>query len=111
MHKKHNGFKIYGKVISAGTRKGIANLLVEALDKDLLLDDRLDSDITDRDGNFEILYDREDFQELFFDRKPDIYLRVRKRDGSLLHTTEDKVRYEAGKTELFIIAIPGFLPG
>jgi hypothetical protein len=31
---------------------------------------------------------------------------VRSPDGKLICTTEDKVRYEAGKTEMFIIYIP-----
>jgi len=99
------GFKVCGKVIIKETGKGIPNIIVEALDKDLIFDDRLGSVITDKDGNFEILYDKEDFQELFFDFKPDIYLRVRKSDGTIIHKTNDKVRYEADKTEEFIIKI------
>lgn len=99
-------FKIYGKAIEKESKKGISNLIVEALDKDLCFDDRLGSVITDKDGNFEIKYDKEDFQELFFDKKPDIYLRIKSPDGKLICTTEDKVRYDVGKTKEFLIPIP-----
>lgn len=71
----------------------------------LFFDDRLGSVITGKDGEFEIVYDREHFQQLFFDRKPDIYLRIRKADGRVVHTTEDSVRYEAGRTEFFVVVI------
>jgi hypothetical protein len=106
MAEKKKGFKIYGRVIVKETGRGIPNVIVEALDKDLIYDDRLGSVITDKDGNFEILYDREDFQELFFDRKPDIYLRIRRAGGKAICTTEDKVRYKAGKIEAFYVNIP-----
>lgn len=105
MIKKEKGFKIHGTVMVRETGNGIPNVMVEALDKDLLFDDRLGSVVTDKDGNFEILYDKEDFQELFFDLKPDVYLRIRRPDGRIIYTTRDKVRYEAGRTEEFIVKI------
>ena len=104
--KKEKAFKIYGRVLEKESKKGIPGLTVEALDKDLCFDDRLGSVITDKEGNFEIIYAKEDFQELFFDQKPDIYLRIRRADGKIIHTTKDKVRYEAGRTEEFIVTIP-----
>ena len=99
------GFRIYGSVVSAKTGRGIPGLRVEAVDKDRIADDRLGAAFTDRGGRFEIRYDREDFQDLFFDRKPDIYLNVYDKEGKLLHTTRDKVRYEANRTEEFKIQI------
>lgn len=98
-------FKIYGKVIEKETGRGISNLRVKAVDKDLLFDDLLGAVTTDENGNFEIKYYKEDFQELFFDKKPDIYLKIENPEGEVIHTTEDKVRYEAGKTEAFNINI------
>jgi hypothetical protein len=111
MAENEKAFKIYGKVIVKESGQGIPNVIVEALDKDLIFDDRLGSVITDEDGVFQILYNMKDFKELFFDLKPDIYLRVRKSDGTIIHTTEEKVRYEAGKTEAFHISISKSLIG
>ncbi|ODS39357.1 MAG: hypothetical protein A7316_05830 [Candidatus Altiarchaeales archaeon WOR_SM1_86-2] len=87
------------------TGKGIPNLRVKAIDKDLFFDDILGTVATDKNGNFEIKYDKEDFRELFFDKKPDIYLKIKNPGGEVIHTTEDKVRYEAGRTEKFNIKI------
>ena len=98
-------FKIHGKVIEKETGKGVPNLTVKAIDRDLFFDDLLGAVTTDMNGNFEIKYDKEDFQELFFDKKPDIYLKVKNPKGEVIHSTEDKVRYEAGMTEEFIVKI------
>ncbi|MCK9593115.1 MAG: S8 family serine peptidase [Methanoregula sp.] len=102
---KPEGFRIIGKVVAKTTGKGIADLIVEALDKDLFLDDRLGSAVTDKNGQFEIRYSGKDFQDIFFDVKPDIYLRVKNKTGNVIHTTRDKVRYHAGRTEEFIIVL------
>ncbi len=106
MADKKKGFRIYGRAIVAESGKGIPSLIVEALDKDLKLDDNLGSVITDKTGNFEINYTKEDFQELWFDKKPDIYLRIRNGKGNLIYTTKDKIRYSANETEKFIIRLP-----
>ena len=84
-------------------KDGIAELRIEALDKDLFYDDRLGTAITDWDGSFDIRYSGEDFQDAYQDKEPDIYLRVKAPDGSIIITTEEKVRYRAGRTEEFII--------
>ena len=60
---------------------------------------------TDNSGNLEIKYDKEDFQELFFDKKPDTYLEIKNPEGEVIHSTEDKVRYGASETEEFNIKI------
>ena len=106
MRRKIQGFLISGTVVAKSTARPLPNLIVEALDRDLLIDDRLGSTTTDQEGYFELRYDQSDFQELFFDLRPDIYLRLRLRDGSLILTTEEKVRYEAGRTETFHIMVP-----
>jgi hypothetical protein len=104
--EKQKAFRIYGKVRELESKIGVPGLIVEALDKDLIFDDRLGSVTTDNDGNFEIMYDKEDFQEIFFDQRPDIYLRIKTPDGKLVSTTEDKVRYGANRTEEFVINLP-----
>ena len=75
------------------------------IDKDLFFDDLLGAVTTDKNGNFEIKYDKEDFQELFLDKKPDIYLKIKNQHGKVIHTTKDKIRYGAGRAEKFIIEI------
>ncbi len=102
---ENHGFWINGRVVSARTGRGLCGLKVYAVDKDLIWDDRLGEVLTNRDGRFKIGYDREDFQDLFFDHQPDIYLNVFDKKGELIHTTQNKVRYQAGKTEEFIIRI------
>ena len=98
-------FKIYGKVVEKETRKGIPNLTVKAIDKDLFFDDLLGAVTTDENGNFEIRYDKEDFQELFFDKKPDIYLKIKNPEGEVIHTTKDKVRCGAASIKEFTVKI------
>lgn len=98
-------FRIFGRVRGAQSKRGLPGLTVQALDKDLCVDDRLGTATTEAGGRFEIRYREADFRD-FFDRKPDIYLQIRGADGALLHTTEDAVRYEAGSTEKFLIEVP-----
>ena len=98
-------FKIYGKIMEKESKKGVAGLIVEAMDKDSRVDDSLGSVVTDKDGNFEIIYDKKDFKDHFLDKKPDIYLRFKDSMGNVIHTTKSKVRYRAGKTEKFNIKI------
>ncbi len=99
-------FKIWGRVLDKGTGKGLPNLIIAAFDKDLFKDDPLGTVITDKNGYFEIHYGTEDFRELIFDRRADIYLKVMDSRGNRLLTTKDWVRREARDSEGFIIKIP-----
>jgi hypothetical protein len=103
--KTKNCFRIHGQVSGAKSKGPLSGLIVQAFDKDLLFDDRLGTATTDAKGRFDIRYEESDFSD-FFERRPDIYLRVRDADGTLLLTTEDQVRYQADTTERFLIEIP-----
>jgi hypothetical protein len=99
-------FRIFGTVKEAESGIGLAGLFVKAYDKDLLFDDLLGSAYTKEGGRFEIVTEAEDFRD-FFERKPDIYLKILTPDASkLLHSTADAVRWEAGRIEHFDVRIP-----
>jgi Tc toxin complex TcA C-terminal TcB-binding domain/Neuraminidase-like domain/Salmonella virulence plasmid 28.1kDa A protein len=94
MAKKEESLKIVGRVIDRVTRNGVAGLRVEAWDKDLLCDDLVGSASTDSDGWFHITFERSYFQELFFDRRPDLFFRVF-RNNKMLCNTEDSILWNA----------------
>jgi hypothetical protein len=96
---------IFGKVVCKETGEGIPNLRVKAVDKDLFFDDLLGAVETDSDGNFKISYDKEDFQELFLDKRPDIFIKIKDVTGRIIYTSES-VRYNADESEEFKISIP-----
>jgi hypothetical protein len=98
-------FQITGQVVEEKSGQGLAGLIVKAYDKDLLYDDLLGYVETDQSGNFKITYEGRDFQELF-DRKPDIYLKIKSKDGQDIYSTERNVRFEAGQVESFNVEIP-----
>ncbi|CAN5882390.1 hypothetical protein BH18ACI4_BH18ACI4_00610 [soil metagenome] len=103
MAKKEKDIKILGRVIDRLTRNGVAGLRVEAWDKDLICADLVGSAIPDEQGAFQIELDASYFQELFLDRRPDLFFKVFA-DGSLIQSTEDSVLWnvEAGATEVII---------
>jgi hypothetical protein len=105
MKKNNDGFRIFGKVVEKESGLGLSGLMIKAIDKDLLFDDLLGTAITDDQGAFSILYEGKDFQELFFDQKPDIYLTIKNSAGNLIYSSVDKVRYNADTTEEFNIKI------
>jgi hypothetical protein len=98
-------FTISGQVLGAESQRGIPGLTVEAMDRDLIFDDRLGTVTTNEDGRFEIRYTEADFRD-FIEQRPDIYIRILAADGALLYTSEHATRCEAGKTETFNIELP-----
>ena len=77
------GLTISGTVRIEESRQGIADLMVEAYDADLFMDDLLGSAKTDTRGVYSIAcQDRDEFND-----RPDVYLLVKTADGQLLHST------------------------
>jgi hypothetical protein len=98
---KQKKYSIRGTVTNKATGKGIPNLVVEAWDKDLLIDDLLGSTKTDTSGTFILTFDESYYEELCFDRKPDIFFKVYYQ-GKLLARTEDSVLWNVQKRERVI---------
>ncbi|MFX1295983.1 MAG: hypothetical protein ACFFD2_14180 [Promethearchaeota archaeon] len=99
-------YTIFGKITNKETGNGIAGLRVQAWDKDKgYVDDYLGEIITGENGEFVIEYTEDAFDQFRIDEKPDIYLLVTNLNGAIIYSTEDKVRYEAGKDEIFNIQI------
>ena len=97
-------FIIKGIVRRRENGKGIEGVLVEAYDADLFFDDKLGSAATDAAGAFEIRYRASDFRDLF-EKRPDIYLQVRDRNGRQVHSTKQRIRFNGSRIEHFLIAV------
>lgn len=85
--------------------KPVPGLRVEAWDKDLFFDDFLAEAITDAEGRFMLTFPEERFRELFFDKRPDLYFKVRKGSqvsNEVIADTLDSVLWNvaSGVTEL-----------
>ncbi|MCK9593116.1 MAG: VWA domain-containing protein [Methanoregula sp.] len=101
-HKSDKGWLIVGSVTDDNGRP-LTDVMVEAKDKDIFFDDNLGTSQVDAKGKFEIHYWADDFTDLIFDKRPDVYLRVLTKDGKLLLTSP--VRYNAGRYEEFRLEI------
>lgn len=97
-------WSVKGEIIDERTNVGIKDLVVSLYDKDLIFDDALGTVKTNSDGSFELLYRTDAFAD-FFDKKPDIYLKVFDPDGQIIYSTRNAVRCEAGREEYFTIKI------
>ena len=99
-------FLIRGTVREAESGAGLSGLFVKAYDKDLLFDDLLGTASTGAGGAFDIVTESADFRD-FFERRPDIYLKIYAPDrDTLLFDTKDAIRWNAGTYEEFDVRIP-----
>ncbi|QAA81845.1 hypothetical protein EI546_08990 [Aequorivita sp. H23M31] len=81
-------YEIIGRVIDGAKKGGIANLRVEAWDKDVKYHDLLGSCITNADGGFEMSFDSTYFREFAPEEKPDIFFKIYL-GKKLIKSTED----------------------
>lgn len=101
---------IKGQIIGAETRQPLAGVRVEAWDKDLLIDDLLGSTVTDAAGGFAMEIDRRYYQEIIFDRRPDVYFKVY-REERLIANTAGQVLWNVGRAvPEIVIVVSGASP-
>ena len=99
-------FTVAGVVREVESGIGIPGLTVKAYDRDLLFDDLLGTAITSADGSFQIVTESGDFRD-FFERRPDLYLRVLGTDRSTeLWSSKEFVRWSGGRYQKFDVRIP-----
>lgn len=99
-------FVIRGCVRERETGRPLPDLIVRAFDRDWVADDKVGVGSSNQDGEFEIRFGLEDFQD-FIEKRPDLYLRVYDHEGiRLLHDTTDAVRFNASHNERFDVLIP-----
>ena len=99
-------FVITGSVEEAETGRPLADLVVRAFDRDLLVDDKVGFATTDADGRFEIRFGPDAFRDVW-ESRPDLYLRVFDAQGiRQLHETTDAIRWNAAEAEHFRVRVP-----
>ncbi|MBO9700909.1 MAG: hypothetical protein J7604_11920 [Sporocytophaga sp.] len=72
------------------TQQALANLSIEAWDKDILVDDFLAESTSNKEGKFTLTFSAERYKEFFNDRDPDIYFKIFLK-GKLIHDTRNSV--------------------
>ena len=90
--------------------QGILGLMIKAFDKDRIYDDLLGAEVTDEKGFYKIVYKTQAFRE-GREPGPDIYVTVTDKDGNIIYTSEETVKLDAGKEEIFDIIIKRIAKG
>jgi hypothetical protein len=86
-------FTVAGAILSKGTDEPLEELRVEAWDKNMIKDELLGTDVTTEFGKFSITFSKNNFKDLFFNNRPDIYFKIYKEE-KLVHTTEDNIDWD-----------------
>jgi hypothetical protein len=92
-------FEIRGRVVNSTDGSGIPALRVEAWDKDVLVDDYLDSVETDSNGTFVLRFSDEAFRDAGVDRFPDVYFKVFS-EGQVIASTEHSLICELKQPQI-----------
>ena len=80
-----DGWVVKGRVLDK-QKKPLSGLTITLYDKDLFFDDVLGTTIADKNGEFIIIYRTEAFRD-FFEKRPDIYLKVLDQEGKTLFSS------------------------
>jgi hypothetical protein len=98
-------YRVFGRLVEAGSGRPLAALRVRAFDKDLVRDDPLGSSVSDANGRFDIQFTELDFRDVV-EARPDLYFRVFDSEGREIHSTEDHPIWNAKGDEDVAIEIP-----
>ena len=91
-------FVVRGSVRERETGRPLPDLIVRAFDRDWIADDKVGYSSSNQDGEFEIRFGLEDFQD-FIEKRPDLYLRVYDREGTRLDAANAQSEEGAGFPE------------
>jgi plastocyanin len=92
-------YEIRGRVVDEFTGDGVGGVRVEAWDADFIFtDDFLNWAVTRSDGSFRVTFDTSAFQDLFFDKAPDLYFKVFC-FNELLASTRDSVIWNVSRPD------------
>jgi hypothetical protein len=94
---------VYGQVLDVNGDP-VEGMRVRAFDRDRKYDDLLGETETDSNGDFAIVYHERDFAEAG-ENLPELYVMVSDQNGEILYSSRDQIRFEAGKSEYFLIQI------
>jgi hypothetical protein len=94
---------VFGRVLDSEGRP-VVGVTVRVFDRDRKYDDLLGETETDEYGDFAVVYHERVFAEAGEDL-PELYVMVEDRQGNLLYSSRDELRYEAGRAEHFQIVL------
>lgn len=100
---KANEWMVYGQVVDASSGP-VAGVRVRVFDHDRKYDDLLGDTQTDENGEFSVIYHERDFLESN-ENLPELYVMVTDEKGNLLYTSKDNLRFNAGRSEYFLIQL------
>src|SRR3972149_9551085 len=98
-----NEYLVHGRVLDEQGRP-VPGLRVRVFDRDRKYDDLLGDTTTDEYGDFAAKYHERDFAEMG-EALPELYVMIEDAAGTLLYSTRDQVRFEAGWAEYFEILL------
>ena len=100
-------WKIIGRITTKEDNKAIPGLIVQAWDKDLEnVDEYLGDARTDELGEFRIEFSQEDFSHWGTEEAPDLYLVVKNENDAIIHSTEERVKWDIKEEEYVYVRIP-----
>jgi hypothetical protein len=95
---------VSGTVYDARSSSTLGNLCVEVWDEDFIMNDFLGSTTSDLSGHYRVSFERDKFHGVF-DVNPDVYIKVKNNDGTLLHRSS--TRKEVGDNTIINARING----